>query len=188
MGELLPYCVTRLNLALTFGNWLVADQERKVGGSSGRTMQKSVRYYLRQNVFVTSSGVFDQPVLDCAVAMLGIDHLLFSVDYPFQDNVVSTDFLRKAALSSQEREQFAHGNAERLLELGRNRGRPVRAWRRVVRVRGEDQVGRPCSDLTAGQVAGHDRPLRSLAQTGTAAMPWCLLTRRVNGVGQFHDA
>lgn len=118
MGELLPYCITRLNLALTFGNWLVADQERKVGGSSGRTMQKSVRYYLRQNVFVTSSGVFDQPVLDCAVAMLGIDHLLFSVDYPFQDNVAGTDFLRKAALSSQEREQFAHGNAERLLKLG----------------------------------------------------------------------
>jgi hypothetical protein len=80
-------------------------------------MEKSVHHYMRQNVFVTSSGVFDQPVLDCAVAMLGIDNLLFSVDYPLRDNFEAMEFLRAARLPEANKEKFAHGNAERLLKL-----------------------------------------------------------------------
>lgn len=117
MGELLPYCLTRLKL-MTLGDWLLAAQEAKATGSAARPcMQKSVHHYMRQNVFVTSSGVFDQPVLDCAVAMLGIDNLLFSVDDPLRDSFEAMEFLRAARLSEADKQKFAHGNAERLLKL-----------------------------------------------------------------------
>jgi predicted TIM-barrel fold metal-dependent hydrolase len=120
MGELLPYCLTRLNL-MTLGDWMLAAQEAKARGSAPRTrragMQRSVHYYMRQNVFVTSSGVFDQPVFECAAAMLGIDNLLFSVDDPLRDNFEAVEFLRAARLSEADKEKFAHGNAERLLKL-----------------------------------------------------------------------
>jgi predicted TIM-barrel fold metal-dependent hydrolase len=120
MGELLPYCLTRLNL-MTLGEWMLAAQEAKITGSAPRArrsrMQKNVQYYLRQNVFVTSSGVFDQPVLECAAAVLGIDNLLFSVDDPLRDNFEAVAFLRAARLSEADKERFAHGNAERLLKL-----------------------------------------------------------------------
>jgi predicted TIM-barrel fold metal-dependent hydrolase len=117
MGELLPYCLTRLNL-MTLGDWLLAAQEAKATGSAPRArMQKSVHHYMRQNVFVTSSGVFDQPVLECAVAMLGMDNLLFSVDDPLRDNFEAMEFLRAARLSQPDKEKFAHCNAERLLKL-----------------------------------------------------------------------
>jgi predicted TIM-barrel fold metal-dependent hydrolase len=81
-------------------------------------MRKSVADYLRQNVFITSSGVFDVPVFDCARAMLGLDNLMFSVDYPFQDNFAAMEFLHRCDLPPGDKERFAHGTAEKLLGLG----------------------------------------------------------------------
>lgn len=118
MGELLPYCMTRLNVAMTMGEDLLAVQDKKVAGVRPyQKMEKSVSYYMRNNIFVTTSGVFDQPVFECALAVLGLDNLLFSVDDPLQDNFEGIEFLRATRLSSTEKEQFAHGNAERLLKL-----------------------------------------------------------------------
>ena len=62
MGELIPYGLTRLNLGLTFGNWIL-----KTGN-----LDMNVYYYFRNNIFITSSGVFDEPVFTCAKEMLGL--------------------------------------------------------------------------------------------------------------------
>ncbi len=80
-------------------------------------MRNNVGYYLRHNVFITSSGVFDVPVFDCARAMLGLDNLMFSVDYPFQDNFAAMEFLERCGLSADDKERFAHRTAEKLLKL-----------------------------------------------------------------------
>lgn len=117
MGELIPFCLERVNLALTLGDWILASQERASGQSARRGMEKSVNYYMRENVFITTSGVFDHAVLNCAIAKLGIDNILFSVDDPFRDNVAAVDFLNTAELSREDREKLAHGNAERVLGL-----------------------------------------------------------------------
>jgi len=135
MGELLPFCFTRLNVGLTMAGWL----EAPIG------MQNNLGYYLRQNVFITSSGVFDVPVFDCARAMLGLDNLMFSVDYPFQDNFAATEFLERCDLSADERQRVAHRTAERLLKLdddNRLRRRTVRStWQRLSG-RAKSKVGR----------------------------------------------
>ena len=107
MGELIPFCLTRLNVAMTMGSWLLANQG----------MEKNVSYYMRANVYITTSGVFDQPVFDLAHSMLGIDNILFSVDGPFRDSFEAVDFLKKTQLSKQDKEKLAHGNAERLLKI-----------------------------------------------------------------------
>jgi predicted TIM-barrel fold metal-dependent hydrolase len=39
--------------------------------------------------------------------MLGIDHLMFSVDYPFQDNFAAMQFLDRCDLSAADKERFA---------------------------------------------------------------------------------
>jgi hypothetical protein len=72
---------------------------------------------MRQNVFVTTSGVFDLAPFECALSYLGIDNLLFSVDDPFQDNFEAVEFLAKLPLSVEDREKLAHSNAEQLLRL-----------------------------------------------------------------------
>lgn len=118
MGELIPFNLKRINVALTMGNWLIASQEKKVTGSKRpRGMQKSVLYYMHENVFITTSGVFDQAAFNCALAEVGIENILFSVDDPFGDNFEAVDFLNATHLSQEEREKLAHGNAERLLKL-----------------------------------------------------------------------
>ena len=123
MGELIPYNLQRINKALTLGNWIIAGQTK--GGKAG--MQQSVFYYMRKNVFITTSGVFDHAALNCAVAGLGIDNILFSVDYPFGDNFEAVAFLRTAQLSPGDKEKLASGNAEQLLKLSAGRHLPDRS-------------------------------------------------------------
>ncbi len=117
MGELIPFGLKRINAALTMGNWLLASQSKDAEAAQRNRMQKSVFYYMRANVFVTTSGVFDHAALNCAIAELGIDNILFSVDDPFGDNFEGVDFLNKAQLSKEEKEKLAHENAERILRL-----------------------------------------------------------------------
>jgi predicted TIM-barrel fold metal-dependent hydrolase len=116
MGELIPFGLKRINTGLTMGNWLLAAQ-KSVELSNRNVMQKSVSYYMKANVFITTSGVFDQAALTCAIAEIGIDNILFSVDDPFGDNFEGVAFLHEADLSSEDKEKLAHGNAERVLKL-----------------------------------------------------------------------
>jgi predicted TIM-barrel fold metal-dependent hydrolase len=117
MGELIPFSLKRINTALTMGNWLLASQSKDTESADRKGMQNSVFHYMRENVFITTSGVFDQAALNCAIAELGIEHVLFSVDDPFGDNFEAVEFLNKAQLSQEDKEKLAHGNAERLLKL-----------------------------------------------------------------------
>jgi predicted TIM-barrel fold metal-dependent hydrolase len=142
MGELLPFCFTRLNIGLTMVGWLLSAE------ADGPPMRNSVGYYLRENVFITSSGVFDVPVFDCARAMLGLDNLMFSVDYPFQDNFAAMEFLERCDLSPEDKERFAHRTAEHLLKLDAQPGdiglasaAVGDAWYRL-RSRAKSKIGR----------------------------------------------
>jgi predicted TIM-barrel fold metal-dependent hydrolase len=117
MGELIPFGLKRINAALTMGNWLLAGQSKSADSAGGACMQKSLFHYMRANVFITTSGAFDQAALNCAIAELGIDNILFSVDDPFGDNFEGVDFLNKANLSSEDKAKLAHKNAERILKL-----------------------------------------------------------------------
>ncbi|MBV8349394.1 MAG: amidohydrolase [Mycolicibacterium sp.] len=120
MGELIPYCYTRINTGMTMAAWLLdAHSTKRVRPPAG--MLNSVGYYMKRNVYITSSGVFDQPVFNCARAMLGLDNLMFSVDYPFQDNFAAMEFLDRCELSPGAKERFAHGTAEELLQLDAHR-------------------------------------------------------------------
>ncbi|GAA3310631.1 hypothetical protein GCM10020295_78230 [Streptomyces cinereospinus] len=73
--------------------------------------------YLRHNLYITTSGVFDAPPLLCALLALGADHILFGTDYPFEDMATATRFLRTAPISEADRRKIAGENAEALLRL-----------------------------------------------------------------------
>jgi predicted TIM-barrel fold metal-dependent hydrolase len=145
MGELLPFCFTRLNVGLTMAGWLLAPEPRN-NDAPHTGMLNNVGYYLRRNIFITSSGVFDVPVFDCARAMLGLDNLMFSVDYPFQDNFAAMEFLERCGLAPEDQERFAHGTADSLLKLDKTPnangiGGGGDAWYRL-RSRAKSKIGR----------------------------------------------
>jgi hypothetical protein len=79
------------------------------------TLSRPVRDYFRTNFHVTTSAFFDRVSFAAAVEAIGIDRVLFSVDYPYSSNVRAREFLDRLALDDGERERVSHRNAERLL-------------------------------------------------------------------------
>ena len=55
--------------------------------------------------------------LEYIVKLMGADHVMYAVDYPYMkpDNVY--EFLMDSSLSDGEKELIAHSNAERVLHL-----------------------------------------------------------------------
>ena len=106
MGEGLPFVLWRLDSRWDFHN------RHGVELALGHPSE-----YLKRNLYVTTSGVCDEVPLRAAISAIGVDHVLFGTDYPFEEMGVATEFLRTATLSDDERAAIAHGNAERLLGL-----------------------------------------------------------------------
>ena len=55
--------------------------------------------YIRENLMITTSGVFSFPPLQCAVLALGVHRILFSVDYPYESTKEATEFIEAAPIS-----------------------------------------------------------------------------------------
>jgi 2,3-dihydroxybenzoate decarboxylase len=106
MGELLPFQMSRLD-----SRYHQMDPERRP--------RNLPSHYLRSNVYVTTSGVFSHAALLGATHAVGIDRVLFAIDYPYEATAEAVEFLRTAPYAPADLERIAHGNAERLLLGGR---------------------------------------------------------------------
>jgi 2,3-dihydroxybenzoate decarboxylase len=53
----------------------------------------------------------------CTVQALGVENVLFAVDWPYESNKGAVDFLMRQPLGPPDLARIAHGNAERLLGL-----------------------------------------------------------------------
>jgi predicted TIM-barrel fold metal-dependent hydrolase len=82
-----------------------------------RGLKKTVKQYFRDNVWITTSGNFSTPALLCSIMVLGIDKIIFSVDWPYESNTDGASWLKGLPLSGADLEKLAHGNAERLLKI-----------------------------------------------------------------------
>ncbi len=80
-------------------------------------LRRSLSATIVDQVYVTTSGLFTRPPLDVALAVFGIDHLLFSIDYPYSSNRQGRMFLDSVNLPATDLEKLAHRNADQLLKL-----------------------------------------------------------------------
>ena len=78
-------------------------------------IELSVPEYFQRNFHITTSGMFSDPPLRCAIDTLGVDKVLFAVDHPFSDGAKARRWIDQAAISEDERTKITHQNAERLL-------------------------------------------------------------------------
>jgi hypothetical protein len=85
------------------------DQSLSRPGNSGG----SFRDAFRKHFYLTTSGNFSDTALACSVAEMGIDRILFSVDWPFISNELGTSWLEKAALSAEDKVKVFSGNARK---------------------------------------------------------------------------
>jgi hypothetical protein len=77
-------------------------------------LKRSLGDYLRQNVHYTFAGFnFPATFLDLLLEV-GVERIMFSVDYPYGSMAKAREFLENLPVSAADREQIAHGNAEKL--------------------------------------------------------------------------
>jgi 2,3-dihydroxybenzoate decarboxylase len=76
------------------------------------------RSLFTEHFHVTTSGNFSDTALLCTVQEMGVDRILFSVDYPFVPNEPTwVEWMDRVALSADDRAKIMGRNAERLLKL-----------------------------------------------------------------------
>jgi predicted TIM-barrel fold metal-dependent hydrolase len=101
MGEGVPYALARSSGVLS-------------NVTKGR---RSVAEVMKEQVWVTTSGYFSRPPFECCREVLGLERMMYSVDYPFSPNTRGRDFVASLELSEAEREAFVWGNAAGVLGI-----------------------------------------------------------------------
>ncbi len=91
--------------------------ERVFSSYSSTHLNRSAARAIVEQVWVSTSGFSSVPAFLAALMTFGADHLLFSVDYPFGNNLAAAAFLMNLPVSPQDREKIAHRNADVLLGL-----------------------------------------------------------------------
>jgi len=105
LGEGLPFALSRID-----GKWR--------NSPLNRTLRKKPSEYFRDNIFVTTSGIFWNPAFMCVYEGLGAGNILFAVDYPYESNEIAADFIEAVPIPDGDKERICHLNAERLLKIG----------------------------------------------------------------------
>jgi 5-carboxyvanillate decarboxylase len=104
MGEAVPFWLWRLDY---MGN-----------PSRGRSPQKLLpSEYFKKNFAITTSGVEDSLALRYCIDKIGLDNVMWAIDYPYQPTTPAVTWIDKAPLTNDEREKLCHVNAERIFKI-----------------------------------------------------------------------
>jgi len=101
LGETLPFLVWRITHTLA------------------RPGQQTLNFrdVFCNNFYITTSGNFSNPALLCSVMEMGVDRILFAVDWPFVMNPPATKWMEGVPLSDEDKAKILCGNVKRLLRM-----------------------------------------------------------------------
>lgn len=105
MGETLPFMLWRLD-----SRYALTETDRRV--------KRKPSDYIRENIFVTTSGQCDDVPLKAALSALGEERVMFSIDYPYESSEVAGRFMASAEITPEQRRRVESDTARRLLRLG----------------------------------------------------------------------
>lgn len=83
----------------------------------GVKLKRQPSEYIGTNIVITTSGVCSPGALMGAIAEMGPEAVMFSVDYPYESSSIAADFIEQAPMDDATRALVCHGNAERLFKL-----------------------------------------------------------------------
>lgn len=108
------------NLQIILGHWgevILFYLDRIASINRIAKLDRPFIDYVRQNLYVTSSGMFNNSYLQRSVEIIGTDRILFSADYPYQyrPGRDASNFLDQVPLTEADKNKFAYRNWERLI-------------------------------------------------------------------------
>jgi len=101
LGETLPFLIWRVDHALA--------------RPGAKTL--SFRDVFCGHFYITTSGNFSNPALLCCVMEMGIDRILFSVDWPFVANKPAVQWIDTVPLCDEDKVKLLSGNAKALFRM-----------------------------------------------------------------------
>ncbi|TKD49883.1 amidohydrolase family protein [Sphingomonas baiyangensis] len=106
LGEGLPWWLYRLD-------YMYKLQSRRI--PRGANLLPSD--YVRQNFWITTSGMNDADAVRFCIAKLGVERVLWAVDYPYQEAGEAVSFLNAMDLPAAHKRAIFGANAERLFGI-----------------------------------------------------------------------
>ncbi len=110
------------NLQIILGHWgevvlFYLDRIDEVS-KFAKHLRKPVSSYMRDNFYISGSGILSQRYLQASIDIMGIDRILYSTDYPymFAPKGGARSFLVDAPISQEDKNKIAYGNWERLTQ------------------------------------------------------------------------
>ncbi len=104
LGETLPYLLWRLD-----SRWGIVKHPKK--------LKKLPSQYIKENFYVTTSGMCSNGPLMCAIQELGEDRVMFSVDYPYESSKVAAQFIEQINVDIVLLEKICYKNAQKILKI-----------------------------------------------------------------------
>jgi predicted TIM-barrel fold metal-dependent hydrolase len=102
LGETLPFLIWRVDQSLS---------------RPGAAKTLSFRDTFSKHFYLTTSGNFSNPALLCCVQEMGVDRIMFAVDWPFVANPLGTKWMETVPLCEEDKVKILSGNAQRLLRM-----------------------------------------------------------------------
>lgn len=112
LGEGLPYFLYRLDYMQHH-----AARPGLRGSTGGVKLERRISDYLRENVWVTTSGMAWSPAIRFAQEVLGADRVLYAMDYPYQFDKAEVDATDALEISDGHKKMLYQTNAETLFRL-----------------------------------------------------------------------
>lgn len=113
LGETLPFFAWRIQHCFEYN-------------PSDKRLERRLQDYLCENVYVSTSGFFNDQALISAILTIGADRILFAVDYPYESIGPAADWIERAPISENDRRKIAHLNARALFKLAPADAGPLR--------------------------------------------------------------
>ncbi|WP_244421339.1 amidohydrolase family protein [Pseudovibrio sp. FO-BEG1] len=110
----LQIVVGHMGEGLPFYYWRVGEDLDRI---AQKRLQKPVQQYFHDNLWITTSAFFRDELLNLALATMGEDRVMFSVDYPMASAKVGADWLRAADIPLATKEKIGSKNAMKLLGI-----------------------------------------------------------------------
>ena len=107
LGEGLPYYLWRID---NRNNWMKAPHKYAAKQDAWRTISVPTSMSPRR-------AISARPALLDAMAEIGADRVMFSVDYPFEDFSDAADWFDQAEIGEADRRKIGRTNAMKLFKL-----------------------------------------------------------------------
>ncbi|MEY2853804.1 MAG: hypothetical protein RL030_936 [Pseudomonadota bacterium] len=109
-GEALPFWLYRLD-------YMHGATVRSQRYPFMKPLKNPVSHYLRNNVYITNSGVAWQPAIEFCQKVIGTDRVLYAMDYPYQYVADEVGFCDAMTIPAADKRAFFEGNARHVFKL-----------------------------------------------------------------------